>query len=197
MARAHTGRRPGASGTREAIADAARRLFGERGYDRTTIRAVAEQAGVDPALVVHFFGSKHQLFVAVIDLPFDPETVLPGLVAGDRETIGLRVARFLVSLLESDHGQSRITGLVRAAASEPEAARMVRELISRRILEPLAEALGVGDAGLRANLVGTQVVGLTMIRYIVQIEPLASAQPEAVIAAIAPTLQRYLTQPLD
>ncbi len=191
-----TGRRPGVSGTREAIAEAARRLFAERGYDRTTIRAVAEGAGVDQALVVHFFGSKQQLFVSVVELPYEPEAVLPELLGGDTETLGVRVARFLVETLESGQGRSRVTGLVRAAASEPEAARMVRELVTSRIFAPLTEALGVPDAAFRAALIGSQVVGLTMTRYIVGVEPLASIDPEAVVAAIAPTLQRYLLGPL-
>ena len=128
------GRRPGASGTREAIADAARQLFAERGFDRTSIRAVAEAAGVDPALVSHFYGSKQQLFVAVTELPFEPRDVIPQLVAGDRETLGFRFATFLLTVLESDEGRSRFTGLVRAAASEPEAARMVRELVTTRVI---------------------------------------------------------------
>jgi len=192
----HAGRRPGASGTREAIADAARRMFAERGYDRTSIRAVAAAAGVDQALVSHFYGSKQRLFVAVVDLPFDPEVALPQLLTGDRDALGLRLARFLLGILESAEGRSRIIGLVRAAASEPQAAEMVRELVTTRIFKPLTEALDVDDAPIRATLVGSQVVGLTMTRYIIQAEPLASADAETVIAAIAPTLQRYLLEPL-
>jgi AcrR family transcriptional regulator len=190
------GRRPGASGTKDAIAEAARRLFAELGYDRTSLRAVARAAGVDPALVSHFFGSKQQLFVAVTDLPFEPESTLPQLVAGDRSTIGLRVAAFVLALLESDEGRSRITGLVRAAAAEPEAARMVRELVTQRVFKPLTETLGVEDAPLRASLVGSQVIGLTMARYVVQVEPLASAPVDAVVEAVAPTFQRYLVEDL-
>jgi AcrR family transcriptional regulator len=191
------GRRPGHSRTKEAISDAARRLFAERGFDRTTMRAVAEEAGVDQALVSHYFGSKQQLFVSVVELPFDPDAALPQLLAGDRETLGLRVATFLLAILESEEGRARITSLVRAAATEPEAARMVRELVTKRIFEPLTAALDVDDATLRANLVGSQVIGLTMARYIVQVEPLASAGPETVVAAIGPTLQRYLLGPID
>lgn len=191
------GRRPGTSRTREGIADAARRLFADRGFDRTSLRAVADAAGVDQALVSHYYGSKQQLFVAVTELPFEPELVVPQLVSGDRATLGRRVAEFLLSILESVEGRSRITGLVRAAASEPEAARMVRELVSNRIFKPLAESLDVDDAPLRATLVGSQVIGLTMARYVVQVEPLASADPETVVAAIAPTLQRYLLEPLS
>ena len=186
------GRRPGSSGTREAIGNAARRNFGELGYERTTIRAIAEEAGVDPALVVHFFGSKQQLFLAVIDLPFAPEEVLPTILAGDRDGVGERFAQFIVGVLENENARSVITGMVRAATSEPEAARMLRELISRRIFAAIAASLGAEDAELRATLVGSQVVGLVVARYIVAVEPLASLDPARLVAALAPTFQRYL-----
>jgi AcrR family transcriptional regulator len=190
------GRRPGSSGTREAIENAARRNFGELGYERTTIRAIAEEAGVDPALVVHFFGSKQQLFVAVIDLPFAPEEVLPTILAGDRDGVGERFARFIVGVLENENARSVVTGMVRAATSEPEAARMLRELISRRIFAAIAASLGAEDAELRATLVGSQVVGLVVARYIVAVEPLASLDPDRLVAALAPNFQRYLIGPL-
>jgi AcrR family transcriptional regulator len=186
------GRRPGASGTREAIAAAARRMFGELGYERATIRAIANEAGVDPALVVHFFGSKQQLFLAVMDLPFAPEEVLPTIFAGDRAQAGERFARFIVGVLEDARARSVLTGMVRAATSEPEAARMLRELISRRVFAAISASLGADDAELRATLVGSQVVGLIVARYIVAVEPLASLDSERLVAAVAPNLQRYL-----
>ena len=191
-----SGRRPGDSGTREAIRAAAVRLFAEQGYDRTSMRAVAAAAGVDPKLVAHYFGSKQQLFVSVVELPFDPAVVVPAIFAGAREEIGERLASAVVGVLEDPEGRRRLTGLIRAAASEPEAARMVRELVGREVFARIAEALGVEDADVRASLVGSQVVGLAMARYIVRVEPLASLPPEAVVAAIAPNLQRYLVEPL-
>jgi AcrR family transcriptional regulator len=186
------GRRPGRPGTREAIARAARRQFAELGYDRATIRSVAAEAGVDPALVSHYFGSKQQLFITVIELPFEPEEVLPRLLDGPRETVGDRLARFALGVLEDPDARARWTGMVRAAASEPAAAQMLRELLERRVFQPLAAALGSDDAALRANLVGSQLVGLVMARYIIAVEPLASADAETITSAIAPTLQRYL-----
>ena len=192
-----SGRRAGASGSREAILKAARGSFAALGYDRTTIRAIASEAGVDPALVVHFFGSKQQLFVTVMDLPFDPETVLPGILSGPRRTVGERFARFVVGLLEDEEARSVMTGIVRAAASEPQAARMVRELISRRVLVPLARGLGAEDAELRATLVGSQIVGVVMARYVVAVEPLASLEPDRLVAALGPNLQRYLVGSLS
>ena len=187
-----SGRRAGASGTREAILEAAQRSFAASGYDRATIRAIASEARVDPALVVHFFGSKQQLFVTVMELPFDPEDALPRILAGSRRTVGERFARFIVGLLEDEQARSVLTGMVRAAASEPAAARMVRELISRRVVGPLAQGLGAEAAELRATLVGSQIVGLVMARYVVGVEPLASLDPERLVVALGPNLQRYL-----
>ena len=191
------GRRPGTSGTREAILEAAQRGFAALGYDRTTIRAIAADAGVDPALVGHFFGSKQQLFLTVIDLPFDAEEVLPGILRGNRRTVGERFARFIVGVLEDEQARSVIVAMVRAAATEPEAARMLRELISRRVFRPIAETLGADDAPLRATLVGSQIVGVVVARYIVAVEPLASIEPERLISALAPNLRRYLVGPLS
>jgi AcrR family transcriptional regulator len=190
------GRRVGESGTRKAITEAARRQFAQRGFDRTSLRSVAQEADVDPTLVSHFFGSKQELFVKVVELPFDPAAVLPGVVAGDRDEIGLRLARFIVGVLESDEGRQRFTGLIRAAASEEAAARLVREIVTHRILGTIAEHLGADDAALRASLAGSQVVGLVMARYVVGVEPLASRPADEVAETIAPVLQHYLTEPL-
>jgi AcrR family transcriptional regulator len=190
------GRPAGSSRTREAIAAAARRHFAELGYERTTIRSVAQEAGVDPALVHHFFDSKQKLFVSVTELPFQPEEVLPSVLAGRRSEAGLRLARFSVELLENPEAREVLTGMLRAAASEPEAAQMVRELATEPIVGAIADALGVDDAALRANLISSQSVGLIMARYILRVEPLASMAPEALIEAIAPTFQRYLTRQL-
>jgi AcrR family transcriptional regulator len=186
------GRRPGPSGTREGITRAARRQFAEAGYDRTTIRSIAAEAAVDPALVIHYFGSKQQLLLAVVELPFEPEDVLPRLLEGPRASVGERLARFVLGVLEDPDARAKWTGMIRAAASEPEAARMLRELLERRVFGPLAAALGSDDAALRANLVGSQVVGLIMARSIVAVEPIASVRAETIVSAIAPTLQRYL-----
>lgn len=195
MAR-RSGRRPGPSGTQEAILAAARRQFAEQGYDRTSMRGIAAQAGVDQALIAHFFGSKQRLFVEVVRLPFDPAQALPALLQGDRETFGDRLARFLVGVLENPQARSRLIGLVRAAASEPEAARMVRDLLMRDVWAPVTEMLDLEEAELRVTLVGSQMLGLIMARHVIKAEPLASLPPAQLAAAIAPTLQRYLFGPL-
>jgi AcrR family transcriptional regulator len=191
-----TGRRPGVSGTRTAILDAARRQFGGLGFDRTTVRSIAAEAEVDPALVTHFFGSKQRLFLAAMDLPFEPEVAVPGILAGDRAAIGRRFAELVVSTLEDPAGRNVLTGIVRSAASEPEAARVVRELIGERVVGVLARELGASDAPLRASLAGSQVVGVVMARYVVGVEPLASLPADRLVELLAPTLQRYLVGPL-
>lgn len=191
-----TGRRAGASGTRDAIAAAARRQFAALGYDRTSLRQVGIEAGVDPTLVGHFFGSKQQLFAAVTELPFDPATTIPALLDGPRDEIGIRLARFAVGLLETPAARERVVALVRAAASEDEAARVIRDLLTRAVMLPIAEGLGADQAPYRASLVMSQIVGITVARHIVGIEPLAGREPEALIADLAPVLQRYLTADL-
>jgi len=191
-----SGRRPGESGARRQIGAAAGRLFAERGYDRTSLRAVAAEAGVDPALVTHYFGSKQRLFVEVTELPLDPAVVVAQVLEGPPEEAGRRLARLLLGVLESPDGRARMTGLVRAAASEPEAAAAVRQLIETRVVGPIAAGLGSDRADLRATLAGSQVVGLVMARYVVGVQPLASAPAADVAAAVGPVLQHYLTAPL-
>jgi AcrR family transcriptional regulator len=191
-----TGRPPGGTRNREAILAAAAHHFSERGYDRTSMRAVAAEAGVDQALIAHYFGSKHELFIAAVELPLDPAEILPEVLAGSRRSIGQRLARVVLRLLEEPDASRRLTGLVRAASSEPEAARMLRELLMREVIGPVAHAVRSDEPELRVSLVGSQIIGLLMARYIVQVEPLASVPAERVVDMIAPTLQRYLIHPL-
>ena len=191
-----SGRRPGESGTSQAILTAAASRFAEHGYDRASLRAIAADAGVDQKLIAHYFGSKQLLFVAAIGLPFNPAEALATVLAGDRSQTGARLADILVDLLEQPALYQRMTGVVRAAASEPDIARMMREFLTRELYRPAAELLETDQAEFRINLVGSQIVGLIVARYIVAVEPLASMSPAAVAAAIAPTLQRYLLEPL-
>jgi AcrR family transcriptional regulator len=193
---ARTGRPPGGTRNREAILAAAAFQFSNLGYDRASMRAIAAEAGVDQALIAHYFGSKHELFIAAVEFPVDPAKILPELLAGDRSSIGERLARLELRLLEEPEARTRFTGLVRAASSEPDAARMLREFLMREVIGPLAEALGSDEPELRVSLVGSQIIGLVMARYIVGVEPLASLPAERVVKLIAPTLQHYLMQPL-
>jgi AcrR family transcriptional regulator len=191
------GRRPAGSGTREAIAAAARRQFGELGYRRTSLRSIAVEAGVDPRLVLHFFGSKQELFASVVELPFDPATAFDALMGPGEQGLGRRLAEFILAVLDSPEGRGTITGLIRAAASEDEAAATIRELVAQRLLLPLASRVGRDRPELRASLVASQIVGLAMARHVVGLTPLATASHAELIAALAPVFDHYLTGPID
>jgi AcrR family transcriptional regulator len=194
---ARTGRRPGASGTREAILDAARRVFASQGYQRATIRGVADLAGVDPALVHHYFGTKQALFVAAVQLPVNPVEHLTVVLAEDPDQAGRRLVETFLALWDHAADRSPLLALVRSAVGDEAAASMLREFITAEVLGPVARRLGSPDALLRATLVGSQLVGLIMARYIIKVEPLASVPAARVAAAVGPTLQRYLTGDID
>lgn len=193
---ARTGRRPGESGARGAILDAARGRFASDGYDAATIRGIAHDAGVDPALVHHYFGTKQRLFTAAMDVPFDPAAYLSMVLSGGLDGIGERLARAFLDLWDQPEGGGHLIALLRSAVTQERAATMVREFLSGAILAPVAAELGRPDADLRTDLVASQLLGLVMARAILRLEPLASTDREVVAAAIAPTLQRYLTGPV-
>jgi AcrR family transcriptional regulator len=190
---ARTGRRPGVSGTREAILDAARRAFAEHGYQHATVRGVADLAGVDPALVHHYFGTKQELFVAAVQLPVNPVEQLMAVLNEDSDQAGRRMVETFLSVWDHAATQNPLLALIRSAVGDEHAAAMLREFITEEVLGQIARRLGGADARLRATLVGSQIIGLAMARYIVKVEPLASAPPTQVVAAVGPTLQRYLT----
>jgi AcrR family transcriptional regulator len=195
---ARTGRRPGNQDTREEILAAARQAFAERGFDNTSIRTIAAGAGVDPALVHHYFGTKDQLFLDAMQVPFDPAKVVPHILAAGIDEVGERVVRTLLTIWDSAAG-GPAAALVRSAVSNETIARMLRDFVVTRILRRIGRDLGYepAEGAMRANLVATQIGGLIMVRYILKFEPLASAPPEAVVGLIGPTVQRYLTAPLD
>ena len=190
---ARTGRRPGNSGTREAILRAATEEFGERGYDQASIRGVARRAGVDAALVHHYFGKKRDLFIAALELPVNPADLAASMLAEDPQVAGERIVGLFVSVW--DHAASRqpLMALIRSAVSDADAAAMLREFMVSVLFERLAEALKSPDARLRASLAASQMMGLLIARYIVKVEPLASMSPAEVTAIVGPTVQRYLT----
>lgn len=189
------GRRPGESGTRAAILDGARRSFAERGFDRTTIRAVAAGAGVDPALVHHYFGTKRELFLASVDLPAGPVLALRSTLGGSRRQVGARLAAAVFELWDRPDFRDGFASLLRAALTDEAAAATLREAISATTVRIVADELGLADlpeAALRTELAGSHLVGLFLARHVLRIEPLASAPAEVVVAAVAPTIQRYL-----
>lgn len=187
-----TGRRSGETKTKEQILDAARASFAEEGFEGTTIRGVATRARVDPALVHHYFGKKEQLFAAAAELPLDVTEIVRPLLEGSVEELGERIVRTFLGLWDSK-GPSPLVAMIRSATSNESAATMLREGVTHLILDRVARSLDRPDPHLRASLVGSQMIGLAFARYVVKVEPLASAEQETLVKAIAPTVQRYLT----
>lgn len=191
---ARTGRRTGGSDTRAAILSAAREAFAQGGFDGATVRGIAGRAGVDPALVHHFFGTKQGLFVAAMEFPVDLAAVLPALLAPGVDGLGERLVRLLLSVWEAE--RSPFIALIRGAVTHEESAALLREFVTRELLGRVAAAVDSTSAELRATLIGSQLIGLAMVRYVIGIEPLASADVDTIVAAVAPTVQRYLAGPL-
>ncbi|MCA1694235.1 MAG: TetR family transcriptional regulator [Actinobacteria bacterium] len=190
------GRRPVREDTRAVLITAAGEVFTERGYDGATVRAIADRAGMDPAMVNHWFGGKDGLFLAALQIPLDPGQILPRLLDGDPEQLGARVVRTFLTVWDASGGGA-MAALIRSVASHPEAAAMMREFVSRVILGRVVGSVAPDRPELRAALTGTQLIGLGMVRYVLRLEPLASADHDTVVAAVAPNLQRYLTGRLD
>jgi AcrR family transcriptional regulator len=174
------------------VLEAARSLFAEVGFERATIRAIAARASVDPALVHHFFGTKDDLLRATLVLPFDPQALFAVLDEHPGDEGRALVARVL-QLWGQPQAREQFTALLRVAVSHQEAQVALRELLTRELVRRLAGRVGSDDAPLRAGLVASQLAGLAMTRFIVGIEPITTATNAQLVAAIGPTIQRYLT----
>jgi AcrR family transcriptional regulator len=156
------------------------------------MRLVAATAQVDPALIYHYFGSKQQLFVASMEIPFDWATAFPALLGGPRDEIGERLVRLMLGVWEDPAIRPRFMGVVRSAATDPEAAAMVRRLLAEGPVLAMARAIGTPDGELRAMLAASHIMGVALLRYILRIEPLASADIETLARLIGPSVGAYL-----
>lgn len=193
-----SGRRPGESGTREAILAAAREQFAMHGYGRAAMRAIAAGAGVDQRLIAHYFGSKQQLFLSAVGFPINPAEILPRvLAAGDETAVTAGIARELTAVLERPEMVQSLAAVIRATATEPEVARLMTDFFPDQVLAAVQGMLGPGDGRLRLTLFGSQLIGLVMGRAVIGLEPLASAPAGDVANAVAPNLTRVLLAPLD
>ena len=174
---------------REAILGAARRQFAAQGYDGATMRAIARDASVDPALVSYYFGSKSGLFVESLQLPVNPARAIDAMLAEATDDLGERLVTRFLEVWDNPVSGEPIINVLRSASSRPE---ILREFVERQIVPRIAAALEGPDAKLRASAFASQMLGLAMVRYVLRVEPLASAEPPQLVALIGPTLQRYI-----
>lgn len=192
------GRRPRGSGARAEILEAARHEFAALGYPNTSLRGIAAGAGVDPHLIAHYFGSKRELFLAVAaQPPFEPEVVVDQLYSAGQPGLGHRLAEFVLSLSRTPASQETFTALVRAAATEKQAAALLHETVYRHVLLPLLVRLGNDHPELRASLIASQILGLNMATHIIGLSPLAGAPTDLRTASLAPVFEHYLSGALS
>ncbi|MFG2134905.1 TetR family transcriptional regulator [Streptomyces sp. NPDC048751] len=185
-----------AADTRDRILTAAREEFAERGYDKTSVRGIAKAADVDSALVHHYFGTKEQVFEAAIEVAFAPALNAPETVAdGPLEGVGERLTRFIFGVWENPTTRKPLLAIVRSAVNNETAAAVFRRLVATQLLRRIAAQLDLPDAELRAELAAAQLVGCAMLRYVIKVEPLASADLEQIVARVAPVVQGHLTAP--
>lgn len=194
---ARTGRRPGTPDTREAILDAARSAFAEKGYAGTSIRGIAAAAGVDPALVHHYFGNKDELFLQAVEIQVDLPSIAPRVLADGVDHAGERLVLTLLGLWDSPVGVAA-AALFRSAVDNEKIAKMMINFVVQRIITQISKEIGVpaAERAVRTSLVATQMAGLIVFRYIFGVEPLATMSPKAIAALIGPNVQRYINGPL-
>jgi AcrR family transcriptional regulator len=189
-----SGRRPGNPDTRDAVLTAAREAFAERGFDGATIRGIATAAKVDPALVHHYFGNKDKLFLAAIEAPANPADFLPEVLAGGRDNLGENVVRMLLRVWDGPMRPAALA-LVRSAVGNEWTAKLLREFLVSQVLRRVVGTLDMParEREIRGSLAASQLIGLVMARYVLKLEPLATASPQSLVAAIGPNVQHYLT----
>jgi AcrR family transcriptional regulator len=192
-----TGRRPGNADTKLAILDAARVRFAGAGFDKTSIRAIAADADVDPALVHHYFGNKQQLFAAAVDFPVDPDTTLSVVDAAPIDELGATIVRAVVTVWDSPAGPG-IVAMVRSIFAGGDQ-NLARSFLLQVVLERVRARIATtdDDGRARVSLAASQMVGVLTARKIIALEPLASMPIDAVVDAVGPVVQRYLTGDID
>ncbi|WP_328359494.1 TetR family transcriptional regulator [Streptomyces sp. NBC_00457] len=189
-------RRTESADTRDRILNAAREEFSERGYEKTSVRAIAKAAGVDSALVHHYYGTKEQVFEAAVEVAFAPALkVRDAVVEGPLDDVGERMTRVIFGLWENPVTRAPLLAIVRSAVNTEAAAAVFRRLVSAQLMRRIAGQLDAPDAELRTELAASQLVGVAMMRYVIKIEPVASVDVEQIITRVAPVVQGHLTNP--
>jgi AcrR family transcriptional regulator len=190
---ARIGRPRGKTDTRNTILAAARRMFAEAGYDKTSVRDVAGAAGVDPAMIRHYFGSKAELFRATMGWPFEPAEIAARVTGGDRSEVGERLTRVFFEAWEQPDSRAPLLAILRGAATHDESANLVRQFIQGQVYSEMAAGLRAPDAELRIDLAMGQLLGIAYLRHILKVEPVASASVDELVRRIAPVVSAHLT----
>lgn len=177
---------------REALVSAARQAFAARGYARTTLKGIAAAAGVAPAVLRRYYSSKGEIFAAAMRLPADPAAAVPALLAPGIEGLGERIVRVTLDALADPQVRDDLLGLARSGAGAAQSMSGLQEYLQVAVLDRVAAAVGVPDARMRVALITSYLLGVAASRYVLRVEPLASASDERVIALVAPTVQALL-----
>jgi AcrR family transcriptional regulator len=196
MTPARRGRRPAGEDTRGLITEAARSEFADKGYEGTSLRAVARVAGVDPALVHHYFAGKADLFAqSVVRTQVNPALIVEGVLAGPLETLGERLVRTFLGVWDDPDNQERLVALVRALHTNDEVTVLMREFVTREIVGRVTDRTQVSDAPLRGALAAAQIIGLATTRYVVRLPAMVEASHDDLARWLGPVLQRFLVDP--
>ncbi|HEX9176329.1 TetR family transcriptional regulator [Mycobacterium sp.] len=186
------GRRPGKTDTRNVLLQNARRMFAEGGYNHTSVRDIAAAAGVDPAMIRHYFGSKAQLFRATMGWPFDPGQLAAQITSGDRSEIGARLTQVFFGAWEQPDSRAPLLAILRGAATHEESATLVRQFIQTQLYPQIAAALEDPKAELGVDLAMAQLLGIAYLRHILCVEPIASTPIDELVARVAPVISAHL-----
>jgi AcrR family transcriptional regulator len=178
--------------TKSDIVRAATEEFAERGYEAASLRAIAHRAGVDPALVHYYFDDKADLFTAQLQAPFRPDKLVAEVLAGPREEYGHNVVSHLLAALSTPASQRRAAGILRGVVGNRLVGGIVKEFLVREVFLKIARELRTEDAELRAALAASQVLGLVITRYVLKVEPIASAPAAEIVARVGPVIQWHL-----
>jgi AcrR family transcriptional regulator len=187
------GRRAGSPDTGNQILAAAKRRFLAVGYQATTLRSIAAEAGVDVALVSYYFGSKQSLFGAAMALPANPIQIIVPLLAGDPDTLAEALLRSLLQTWDDPTTGAPLQALAQAAVSDPDLNRAVREAVSREVVGRLTKRLGGPDSAQQAAAFSAQMAGVIIARYVIRLEPFASMSAEDVVRRLGPSLALTIT----
>ena len=178
--------------TRAAILDAAQALFAELGYERATVRDIAARAAIDPEMVMRYFGSKDELFARASE--FDLR--LPDLAETERSQLGVTLIRHFLDLWEGPASRGSLTILLRAAATNEDAAAKMRKMFAGQVMPTLAKVSDRAEIAIRAGLISSHLMGIALCRYVLKLPPVVAMKPEQIVRSVGPALQRYIVGPL-